>query len=126
MASVSRRGILCRRADNPIEISISRRLRKAKSAESPPDRRERPQAGNWKLETGNWKLENGNWEPYFPVSIFQFLVSNFEFPISCFSHCPTNRRFVAVFFALIGVFGAPKAVRFSFLKKLTPLFAADP
>jgi hypothetical protein len=114
MASVSRRGILCRRADNPIEISISGRLRKAKSAESPPGRREKPQpeTGNRKLEIRKWKLETGG------------LI--FQIPISCFSHCPTNRRFVALFFALMGVFGARKAVRFSLRKTLTPLFSVDP
>jgi hypothetical protein len=112
MASVSRRGILCRRADNPIEISISRRLRKAKIAESPLDRGEKPQGRNWKLENGKWKLAG--------------LFSSFQFPVSCFAHCPTNRRFLAVFFALMGVFGAPKVVRFSHLKTLTPLFSVDP
>jgi hypothetical protein len=82
MASVSRRGILCRRADNPIEISISARVREAKSAESAPERREKPQAGNWKLETGNWKIENGNLQRYFAISNFQFLVSNFQVLVS--------------------------------------------
>jgi hypothetical protein len=79
MASVSRRGILCRRADNPIEISISVRVREAKSAESAPGRRKKTQAGNWKSETGNWKLENGNLQRHFPVSSFQFPVSRFSF-----------------------------------------------
>jgi hypothetical protein len=89
MASVSRRGILCRRADNPNEISISRRLREAKSAESAPGRRKKTQAGNWKSETGNWKLENGNLQRCFlaPGSIEQKLETVgliLQFPISIF------------------------------------------
>jgi hypothetical protein len=59
-------------------------------------------------------------------SSFQFPISNFQFSGSRFTHCSTNRRFVAMFFALIGVLGAPKAVRFSLLKTLTPLFSVDP
>jgi hypothetical protein len=40
--------------------------------------------------------------------------------------CPTTRRFLGIFFALIGVLGAQKTVRFAALKTLTPVFSIDP
>jgi hypothetical protein len=82
MASVSRRGILCRRADNLNEISISACVREAKSAESAPGRHVKPQAGNWKSESGNWKIDTANWQRYSPVSNFQSLVSSFQAIVS--------------------------------------------
>ncbi|MGB7591872.1 MAG: hypothetical protein WBO19_11590, partial [Terriglobia bacterium] len=61
---------------------------------------------------GKWKLETGG-------RVFQFLSSSFYFPISSFIECLTERRFLAMFFALIGVFCPRNVVRFEAQKTLT-------
>jgi hypothetical protein len=70
---------------------------------------------------------------FFPPTDFQFLIPACP---SVSQHCspdtqnglfcPTTGQFLAIFFALIGVFGAQKTVRFAALKTLTDVFSIDP
>jgi hypothetical protein len=58
-----------------------------------------------------------------------WVVNQADFEAACwggFRALPTTGRFLTIFFALIGVLGAQKTVRFAALKTLTAVFSIDP